>query len=427
MESVDALLGTLIVLVVPGALLAALLRWRLRSVTTWACVPVLSVGVVFVVAEFMTSIGARFGLPAFGGAVGLLAIGLILLAWRDRMAQLRASRSWKPRARPSVQAAAGGVDEDMNRVRSPRERAAAATQTRLSAGLLALGIVFGLMIWVHGMHGLALVPPQIDSANHGFFVARIAHTGSIDSSKVVVTDPDGASKVADFYPLGMHASAAIAAELTGAPVGRVLIDFVVLFSSVVFPLGMFALARLLAPQRVLLAGLTAFLTPFLALWAYPAMQLGLLALMVGMAMVPVSAVVVAQSLGVGSVLKGLDGLRVLVPSALVVVAVTAVHPSEVPTLMLLVTALLVGHFWRRWRAVVNVLGRGLALDVHRSPVVVTHALWTRVGRLRTLVVQSVRHVQAAQPRGGHHSDRPTHEYRDDVGRRNPRWRSPPPR
>lgn len=217
------------------------------------------------------------------------------------------------------------------------------------------------MIWVHGMHGLALVPPQIDSANHGFFVARIAHTGSIDSSKVVVTDPDGASKVADFYPLGMHASAAIAAELTGAPVGRVLIDFVVLFSSVVFPLGMFALARLLAPQRVLLAGLTAFLTPFLALWAYPAMQLGLLALMVGMAMVPVSAVVVAQSLGVGSVLKGLDGFRVLVPSALVVVAVTAVHPSEVPTLMLLVTALLVGHFWRRWRAVVNVLGRGLTL------------------------------------------------------------------
>ena len=91
---------------------------------------------------------------------------------------------------------------------------------------------------------------------------------------------------------------AIATELGGAPVGRVLLDFTLIFAAVVFPVGMFVLARFLAPQRVLVAGLTAFLTPMLALYTYPAMQLSSLALIVGMAMVPVSAVVVTKSIAI---------------------------------------------------------------------------------------------------------------------------------
>jgi hypothetical protein len=359
MSSVEALLGMLVVLVVPGILVAGLARWPLGSVTTWAGVPVLSVGLIFLLAELMTPIGSLFDVGAFVGLVVLLGTALVVRAWRDRVARLRVTSvafTAESSGQPCISIGAG----PSARVAFAPERRAPACEKRLSQGFLVISILLGLFIWAHGMHG-AVVPPKIDSANHGFFVARIVHTGSIDSSKVVVTDPDGASKVADFYPLGMHAAAAIATELARAPVGRVLIDFAVTFAAVVFPLGMFALARFLAPQRVLVAGLTALLAPMLSLYTYPALQIGLLALLVGMAMVPVSVVVVTQSLRVGSAANVWSWLRALVPSALVVVAVTAVHPSEIATLTLLVTLLLVGHTWRSWRAVINVLGRAFAL------------------------------------------------------------------
>jgi hypothetical protein len=346
-SSVDALLATLVVLVVPGILVTGLVRWPLGSVTTWAAVPVLSLGVIFLLAELMTLLGSRFGASAFVALIGLLGTALVVCARRDPIARLRIS---------STTAA-----EEASAQSAESERTARARQERLSRGLLAISILVGLFIWVHGMHGAGVVPPQIDSANHGFFVARIVHTGSIDASKVVVTDPDGASTVADYYPLGMHAAAAVATELGGAPVGLVLIDFAVVFAAVVFPLGMFALARFLAPQHVLVAGFTALLTPMLSLYTYPAMQIGLLAMLVGMAMVPVSVVVITRSLGVGRATKTSPWSRALLPPALVVVAVTTVHPSEIATLTLLVTLLLVGYFWRSWRAFINVLGRAFAL------------------------------------------------------------------
>src|SRR5207253_2530278 len=137
--------------------------------------------------------------------------------------------------------------------------------------------------------------------------------------------------------------------------------FTLIFAAVVFPVGMFVLARFLAPQRVLVAGLTAFLTPMLALYTYPAMQLSSLALIVGMAMVPVSAVVVTKSIAIRSIPKVSAWLCSLLPSAVVLFAVITVHTSETTTLMLLVTALLVGHFWRSWRAVINALGPAVAL------------------------------------------------------------------
>jgi len=350
MSSVGVFVAMLVVLVVPGILVTGLVRWRLRSVTTWAAVPVLSVGVIFVLAQFITLLRSSFGIPAFAGLLVVLGTALVARGQRDRIARLRVSRITVARESNAACPVSDGAGPCGGST-SGQERAALVLQERLSAGLLVIGILFGSLIWVHGLRGLGVVPPQIDSANHGFFVARIVHTGSIDPSKVVVTDPDGATKVARYYPLGMHAAAAITAELAHAPVGHVLIAFAVVFAAVVFPLGMFALARSLAPQRVLVAGLTAFLTPLLALFTYPAMQIGLLALLVGMAMVPVAVVVVTQSLSVRIAPKVSAWLCALVPPALVVVAVTTVHPSEIPTLMLLATMLLLGHLWRTARAV----------------------------------------------------------------------------
>jgi len=89
MSSVAALLATLVVLFVPGVLVAGLVRWPLASVTTLAGVPVFSVGVILLPAEFMTAIGSRFGVPAFVGRVVLLGTALVLRTRRAHIARLR--------------------------------------------------------------------------------------------------------------------------------------------------------------------------------------------------------------------------------------------------------------------------------------------------------------------------------------------------
>ncbi|MGZ7081397.1 MAG: DUF6541 family protein, partial [Thermoanaerobaculia bacterium] len=306
----------------------------MRLIATWALVPALSLGIVFVLGEVMTLLGSRFGVPAFVGLLGVL--GLLVVSNR------RAS------------------DDEHDGIST--DDTSSVSAARLSAALLLIGIALGVFTWTHGMHGLGLVPPREDSANHGFFVARIIHSGSVAPSKVVVTDAQAASKVANYYPLGMHASAAIATELSGARVGRVLDAFAVAFTAVVFPLGMYALARFLAPQRILVAGLTALLAPMLTLYAYSGIQSGLLALLVNMAIVPISAVVVARTLTrTGPVQLSMRLLRDLVPAALALVALITVHTSEISTVSFLVLVLVFSHTGRSRQGIVNAIGRGAAV------------------------------------------------------------------
>jgi hypothetical protein len=63
----------------------------MRSVPTWAGVPVLSVGLIFLLAELMTAIGSPFGVPAFVGLVVRLSTALVVRTQRDRTAITKAS------------------------------------------------------------------------------------------------------------------------------------------------------------------------------------------------------------------------------------------------------------------------------------------------------------------------------------------------
>ncbi|HYL52736.1 MAG TPA: DUF6541 family protein [Acidimicrobiia bacterium] len=361
-SALGALVGTAVVLLVPGLLVARLAGLRLSSMGTWALVPALSLGIVFVLAEVTTTLGSHFGVPAFLGLLALLGLFFVVSARRDRLAGRRepqaVSEAIDESGEPEIlsRAARGGGNEpgagDAADTRS-------ASAVRLSYALLVIGIGLGVFTWTHGMHGLGLVPPREDSANHGFFVARIIHTGSVAPSKVVVTDAQGTSKVANYYPLGMHASVAIAAKLSGAHVGRLLDVFAVAFTAVVFPVGMYVLARFLAPLRVLVAGFTALLSPVLTLYAYSAIQSGLLALMVSMAIVPISVVIVTQALiRTGRVRLSKHVARQVIPAALTIVALVTVHTSEIVTVAFLVFVLVLSRTGPSRRGVVSVIGRG---------------------------------------------------------------------
>jgi hypothetical protein len=323
---VRAAAGATIVLSLPGALIASLLRMRFSALTTWAAIPVFSVAAVFVLGEITNLIHVPFGVPAFAALVAALALGAF--ARRQILPGEAVGNHSGPQAK--------------NRApwRNPEHLAAHC--------LLAIGIAVGTLTWARGLNGMALGPASNDGAHHAYFVARILNTQAFDLSKVLVADPIGQVRTLKFYPLGTHASATIATRLVDADIGRMLIVFMVLFAAVVLPLGIFALARTLAPHRPLIAGFSAVIVPALSMFPYAPSTWGAVALIVGMAMVPITVVIVTHT-----VIDRETPLRMfprfitgLVPAALALLSAISVHSSQLPLIVFLVTLLVVERAWR---------------------------------------------------------------------------------
>ncbi len=317
-----AFLATLIVLVIPGAVVAGLVGLPFRSLRTWAAIPAFSLASVFVIAEVTLVTGVPFVLLTVGIVVAALAAIGFVRRPRDRAGDGAGPRNGDDRERDLTHA--------------------------ISLALLGLGIVIGLLTWGHGIGGHSLVPPSSDAAYHGFFVARILDTHSMDIARIAVSDPAGHYPLVSYYPLAMHASAAVAAQLTGADIGFLLVAFTVLFSAVVLPLGMFVLARMLAPQSPLVAGFTALVVPSVALFPYAPAQFGDIPIIVGMALVPITVVLVTETIAApDSQPAARSGL--VIAAALAVLTVVAVHSSQLPVTIALV-ALLVGERAARARS-----------------------------------------------------------------------------
>jgi hypothetical protein len=339
-----ALVGAVAVLVVPGALLAWLLRLRLTTLATWAAVPVFSIAAVFLLGEVTDVVGAPFGVPAF--VILVLALSGAVVA----------SACFKGTRRvPS---------------NSPEEPTHPSAGDRLAMKvayvLLVLGVLIGLGTWFTGIHGEPSLPPGGDATRHGFMVGRIEHGQSTDVADVVVFDADGRHRSADYYPLAVHASAAVSSRLVGADAGSALMAFTVFFATIVLPLGMFVLARLLAPNLPLVAGFTALGTPTLLLFPYTAFRGGVVPAIVGIAMVPISLVLIMRAVWPGNALRTRAAtLLTLVAAALALVAALSAHSSQVPFIAFLVLLLVLERALRERNVqmLVRALGYGSVLAV----------------------------------------------------------------
>jgi hypothetical protein len=337
-----ALVGAAAVLVVPGVLVACLLRLRIAALATWAAVPVFSVATVFLLGEVTALIGAPFGVPAF--------VIFVLMLCAAVLGSTRLRGSERVRRRSPVQSRDASTGSNVARP--------------IAFGLLALGLLVGLATWTIGIQGEPSLPPGGDATRHGFMVGRIEHGQSIDVADVVVFDADGEHRSADYYPLAVHGSAAITSRLAGTDAGSVLMAFTVLFAAVVLPLGMFVLTRLLAPTLPLAAGFTAFVTPSLILFPYSAFRGGVVPAIVGIAMVPISLVLITQAAFSRDGRPGIPATLVaLAPAALTLVAAVSVHSSQVPFIAFLVVLLVLERSWRErsWRALLGALTRGLTI------------------------------------------------------------------
>jgi len=325
-----AFAGSALVLIVPGAAVASLLRFRLRSLATWAAIPAFSLAAVFVIAEVLDL--AR--LPFNVATVSVVVVGLAGFAFARRSEPRNAVSLDDAIDEATSSEVVSGVDD--------------ATARRIALCMLALAVTLGLFIWFRGVGGHDLVPPQIDASNHGFFVARVLESSSVDVSKVVVSDAAGTHAVATFYPLATHASAAIAVRLTGAEIGRVLLAFDIVFASVVLPLGMFVLARSFVPRTPLVAGFTSVAAASLVLFPYASIGYGDVPLVAGMALVPITVLVVSGALTAHDEHAGRRfSVSQLGAAALVMLAALAVHSSQVPLVLLLVSLLVCERAWRR--------------------------------------------------------------------------------
>ena len=223
------------------------------------------------------------------------------------------------------------------RVRTHRSETQLAGLSRLLAvGLLLMGVAFGLTIWIVGIRDTAAVPPNRDSGHHGFYVSRIASEETVTSDDVIVSDPI-TEEPYGYYPLGLHASAALGHRIAGTPVSELLTGWVILFATVSYPLGMFALARRLAPDRLVLPGFVALACPLFGMFPYKFTLWGGLTQVASVAILPVAIALVLEAVSTQS-------LAVAALAGVAAYGVSMVNLSQ-GLLLAIVTAVLVVGRW----------------------------------------------------------------------------------
>jgi hypothetical protein len=319
------------VALIPGTLVASICGLRLRMLSTWAAIPAFSLATVFVLGETTMVLRVPFALRSF-------AVLLLLLLVLAGVAAVRRSRRsagpWSRDCEPREDPTSVPIEKRLSE--------------RVDYGLLALGVALGALTWRRGLRGVPLIPPGGDATRHGWFVERIISGQTIDPTRVVTSDVGGRHPIANFYPLALHASAAISTRIAGSDVGGVLVAYIVVFSTVVLPVGMFVLARTLAPDRPLVAGFTALVAPLLTVFPYFPVRVGDIPQIVAMALVPVTVVLLQQATLARHqrVLLDRTSLIALVPAALAVLCIISLHTSELPLIVLLPLLLVLERAWR---------------------------------------------------------------------------------
>jgi hypothetical protein len=287
-----ALLAWFVIAMLPGFLVATAVRPSRSLVDRWAVSPLISIGVAFGTAAWVDWLRPGWGLPT--AVVALLvasSVSVVVCLRRDRRIRLR-PRHWT----------------------HSHSMVTAAVVVSLAMDALVVGRAQGT--W-------GSVVPWYDGNAHGYFVARILLTHSVDPAVVSAYDTVSGTG-GGFYPLGLHTLAAMVSQVTNVQAGLTVVAF--LAGSVWAPLGIWSWGRRVAGERqaAAAAGVLAVATPwFLMSQAY----WGFWPLVVAVALVPACAVVV---------ITAGPKERLLLP-VLAVVGLFAIHVAEV-----LVVALLVG-------------------------------------------------------------------------------------
>jgi hypothetical protein len=327
MEKLTSFLAFGLLLAVPGLLLAYAVDARGRWLDALAAAPVLALGLIAVLAR-LTDVA---GLPV-GPLTVLLAVAIAAAAAVARRLQQRG---------------AGSAEAAEANAATPADLEPAGL---VPTGLVLLGCLVGVGVWASAVSGYS-VPPNYDALHHGFITARIADTATLDPAQVLLSDVDGSDPIARYYPMGLHVPAAVAHEVVGVGVGRLLLAVTALFGGAVLPLGTYLLARTLVPDRPLVGGFAALVAPMLPLFPYKPIAWGGVALIVGLSTLPAAIALLWRAAAVPLRAGPVAG------AALALAAVFTVHTSQVAMLLVALGGLAVAVLWNRPREGLRVVGR----------------------------------------------------------------------
>jgi hypothetical protein len=210
------------------------------------------------------------------------------------------------------------------------------TSTRIGVVLLGIAIALAAVLWTTSVEGT--IPPNRDSANHAYFVARIARENTLDAEVVLAESPTNLAPAASYYPLTMHTQIAVAHRLTGVSVGELLLAAAMVAGGLWLPLGGFLLARRLVPDRPEVAGMAALIAVSAAVFPYQPMWWGGITLVVGLSLVPGTLAVVLWVTSGRSQVRpsATDSAPARAAVAAAAVAGTVVvHPSQLALLVVL--------------------------------------------------------------------------------------------
>jgi hypothetical protein len=252
-DALRALLGWLAVVELPGLLLALSLRRDSSLGHDLAVAPVLGLGLNIACAHVLQWSGVEVRLAT---VLPVAAAVVVLVALTGIRSNLR---------RPSVRLV-------------PRS---------LDAWLLVAAVVCGTSIWLAGSHLGADVLPSADGAHHALWVSRISRLHTIDPHVLLAGDVASGSPTSAYYPFGLHLSASLAAQLTGASANASLSVATVLAAAVLLPAGMYLLSRRLIAGRPGVPGVTAVIAATFPWFPYEPMHPGAVTMVVGLSVVPI--------------------------------------------------------------------------------------------------------------------------------------------
>lgn len=300
----------LIAAVVPGAALIRLAWPGAGLLRTVAAAPPVSFGFAYVLglAASRLSVWPEV-LVVVGAAAAVLATAVVdAFRWRARRAARRTT-GLPAQAWPGLRAYFGT---------RPAGR-------MVSWALLAGGVVLGALLWRTFQSSL-LVPASWDAMHHGFFIKQISRFHTMDSSVVLASDTTVHDGGGTFYPLAFNLVAATLHTVTGGVISTIMLASTVALAGILLPIGSYALAAELDPDRPLVAGFSA-ITPVLPILLYLVEGTGRLTGILGVALVPgLVVLLVAQ--------RGPVRWSTLPLAILGLVGIIGMHVSEAPLAVL---------------------------------------------------------------------------------------------
>lgn len=314
---------SLLLHLLPGALLLVAARATPRMVVGAA--PVVSAGVVGAAVAWTTWTGVRWGVipllltTAVLGGMTLLVVRL--LAGRGGAAVDDGATRAGPRARPVPSAA-------------------------MSLGPATVAVLGSWWVLVRGIPSPSSLQQSHDAGYHVNALARVLSTG--DAGWYSVGATSSPLSTTTFYPPGLHAHAALVAQLGGAHPVVALNVVVLVLAAVVWPVGMMLLVREVAGPDPVARWAVALALPVTLVFPTLLLHFGVLwSNAAGVALSPGLLALMVAACGSSARLTRRAGWFLVAAGAGLGLAL--VHPSAALSLLVLGAPMLVPAVWRQTR------------------------------------------------------------------------------